>query len=518
MPKLVQQLNLVGNPFQYYTAETEPNISKYAIKPPYMESITHRALNSTSFVLFGDRGAGKSATRITVFEELWKRKGEEAETKLKVPLAVNFTDYHTVIAAVEGKKNVEQAFIEQVAFLTVEQILAWLASLSIEDRNDYIDGMTQDEMALSIDMLRLFYFNRPEIERRLNSEQALKVLNQAWKTRSALWASQKWNELVSLAAKTGEAIVNFRTGKDTGIAKPIEDVLKSKEIGPATISRVTLQKIVEFARIFSFSGVVMLIDKVDETAFTQNSAEKTSALIYPILSHVQLLEVDGFSWMFFLWSKVKHYLEAGDKQVRLDKIAHTTISWDIAYFEQMLNERIKYFSNDAHLFHDLFTADDFHKSRNEIIETAMRSPRELIRLLDTIVTEHDILYAEEDCETLLDDKSIEVGLDRYVKDTVNTIFDEKMLTQVYRLKGVKFTNKDVQGIFRIKSNSARNKIRTWEEVGIAKQTGTTAAEGDLGGKPSYEFTVVDSRVARVVARNLVEVDEEDDMAQEDGDA
>ena len=517
MPKLVQQLSLIGNPFQYYTAETEPNISEYAIKPPYMESITHRALNSTSFVLFGDRGAGKSATRITVFEELWKKKSLESETGEKVPLAVNFTDYHTVVTAVETRKNVEQAFIEQVAFLTIEQVLVWLSSLGDDERKVYIEAMTEHETALAVDMLKQFYFSRPSVERRLNSEEALKILNQAWKTRSALWASKKWNELVSLVAKTGEIIVNFQTGKETGLAKPIEEVLKSKEIGPATISRVTLQKIVEFARIFSFSGIVMLIDKVDETAFTQNSAEKTSSLIYPILSHVQLLEIEGFSWMFFLWSKVKTYLEAGDKQVRLDKIAHTTISWDVAYFEQMLNERIRYFSKGTLTFADLFEVEDFELSRREIIETSMRSPRELVRLLDTIVTEHDIIYADQSVNTKIDDRSIEVGLDRYVKDTVNTIYDEKMLSQVYRLKDIKFTNKDVQGIFRIKSNSARNKIRTWEEVGMVKQTGTTAAEGDLGGKPSYEYTVVDTRVARVVARNLVEVDEEDLLDEsEDG--
>jgi hypothetical protein len=70
MPNLVQALLLKENPFEHYVAETEPNIAEYAVKPPYFEAIDARAKNNSSYVLFGDRGAGKSATRLTVFNEL----------------------------------------------------------------------------------------------------------------------------------------------------------------------------------------------------------------------------------------------------------------------------------------------------------------------------------------------------------------------------------------------------------------------------------------------------------------
>jgi len=60
MPRLVQSLGLTGNPFEHYVAETEPNIAEYAVKPPYFEAIDARAKHTTSFVLFGDRGAGPS--------------------------------------------------------------------------------------------------------------------------------------------------------------------------------------------------------------------------------------------------------------------------------------------------------------------------------------------------------------------------------------------------------------------------------------------------------------------------
>ena len=97
MPRLFQALELKGNPFEHYVAETEPNIAEYAVKPPYFETIEDRAKNASTYVLFGDRGAGKSATRLTVYKELWaaKAKGE------RVPLVVNMTDFSGVV---QGKK------------------------------------------------------------------------------------------------------------------------------------------------------------------------------------------------------------------------------------------------------------------------------------------------------------------------------------------------------------------------------------------------------------------------------
>jgi len=74
MPKLVDSLGLKGNPFEHYVVETEPDIAEYAVKPPYFETIEARANSRSSYVLFGDRGAGKSATRLTVFKQLWANK------------------------------------------------------------------------------------------------------------------------------------------------------------------------------------------------------------------------------------------------------------------------------------------------------------------------------------------------------------------------------------------------------------------------------------------------------------
>jgi hypothetical protein len=125
MTRLLPSLGIDSNPFEHYVAETEPNIAEYAVKPPYFEAIDARAKNTSSYILFGDRGAGKSATRLTVFKELWaaKAKGQ------KVPLAANFVDFSVAVSGKRLSSASESILIGEVAFVVIESLLVWLSSL-----------------------------------------------------------------------------------------------------------------------------------------------------------------------------------------------------------------------------------------------------------------------------------------------------------------------------------------------------------------------------------------------------
>ena len=81
--------------------------------------------------------------------------------------------------------------------------------------------------------------------------------------------------------------------------------------------------------------------------------------------------------------------------MRLDKIGHATVSWDNDFFTLMLDKRVRFFSEGKIEFAGLFPqALDVGKIRSELVRVAMRSPRELIRLMDVIVREHDIPRGE----------------------------------------------------------------------------------------------------------------------------
>ena len=84
---------------------------------------------------------------------------------------------------------------------------------------------------------------------------------------------------------------------------------------------------------------------------------------------------------------------------------------------------------------------------------------------------------------------------------------KKGFGQIYRLKDTKFINKDVRAPSGSTLQSARARIKNWEDAGIVKRTGTRNPEGDQGGQPAHEFSIVDARVERIIKRKLIQYDE-----------
>ncbi|WP_192923712.1 hypothetical protein RWA03_02470 [Sinorhizobium meliloti] len=493
---LVQRLNLKGNPFEHYTAETEPNITEYAVRPPYLQAISDRARSLSSFILFGNRGAGKSATRITVFGEVWK-SNSESDTDSR-PFVVNLTDFTALQPAFKANKLTDREIVAAVAFCVLEQILVWLASLEEDDREVYIEGLDKSERALAFALLKGFYLSVSEMDRSVSTTDALKLLNSAWYTKSGIWAGKRWDALSGIIAAAVNAFSKKQIDDAIDIAGPAEALLKSLTGDSANTSRAILIKLVDLVKAFGFSGVCALVDKVDETPATSNSAEATARLIHPLLTHIQLLEVNGFSWILFLWNNVQDHFNS-KVSVRLDKIAHANITWNSESLREMLESRVRFFSNNQHGFSGLL--DDtlcVGAVLDVLIELSVNSPRELIKLLDIIVREHDARGAS--APPMIDQVSLDLGQDKYAKETIGTWFKEKPLQQILRLGKTSFVNRDVQTIFRITDQGARVRINGWEDAGLVRQSGTAPSE--LGGKPVYRYVVADPRVERIIVRGL----------------
>ncbi|MGE0280830.1 MAG: hypothetical protein AB7P20_09490, partial [Rhizobiaceae bacterium] len=189
MPKLTEALGFNGNPFEHYVAELEPNIAEYAVKPPYFEVIDTRSKNTSSFLLFGDRGAGKSATRLTIFKEIWKAKAEGRQ----VPLAVNLIDFSDMTGGKSIKNLSEASLIQSVAFIVIESLLTWLSSLEEDDRQVYLEAQDAEEKAVCYELLRDFYLNRPGAKRERSAHDAMALFNQAFISKSQMWLTRKWD-------------------------------------------------------------------------------------------------------------------------------------------------------------------------------------------------------------------------------------------------------------------------------------------------------------------------------------
>jgi hypothetical protein len=491
---LISRLSLSANPFEHYAAETEPKISEYAVRPPYLQAISDRVQRLSSFVLFGDRGAGKSATRITVYSEVW---GDVAKNEGKrSPFIVNITDFSSVIQDFQKSTLTDVKLTKLVGFFVLEQLLGWLASLEDAERQVYIEGLDKDERSLVFALLQGLYLPVNEIDREHSTAETLKLLNSAWHTKSIIWMNRRWDSISKIVATVLAGLSKKHVSEDFDIEDSAQKLLLSMKSDSPGAARAILAKLVELVAAFGFSGVSVLIDKVDETTATSNSAEATARLIYPILDHIQLMEVEGFSWVFFLWSNVQGHFN-GKFKVRLDKISHANITWTREGLREMIDARVSFFSNKEREFSGLFAAKaEVEKIFENSVMLSMKSPRELIRLFDIIVREHDA----RDAPGLLDQQSVDIGSDKYVTETIGNWYPDKLLQQVLRLGAVSFVNKDVQSKFKISDQGARKKIQTWEDVGLVKQEGTLPS--DAGGKPVYRSVVSDPRVSRMIERRL----------------
>lgn len=501
MKTLVDKLGLSGNPFEHYTAETEPNITEYAVRPPYLQAISDRVQGLSSFILFGDRGAGKSATRITVFNDAWSQVSPDVtDQKGQRPFVVNLTDFASVLDLFKKDKLGEREVVGLVAFTVLEQVMAWLSSLESELRDELVARLDKDDRTLMLAMLQAFYLNRAELDREVSTGETLRLLNTAWVTKSSIWANKRWDALSKVFGTVVSALTKKHVADGVDIAEPAEALVRSLVSDSPNAPRAIMARLVQVVKSFGFSGIAVLIDKVDETPATSSSAEATSRLIYPLLAHVQLLEVEGFAWVPFLWSNVKAHFN-GKHAIRLDKIANATITWNAISLREMVEARIRFYSNDSLNFADLLSNElDADETFKLLTEISVSSPREMIRLLDTIVREHDALGRGE---VKISEDSLRVGLDKFALETVEAWFPANPLQQVFRMGKTSFVNRDVQACFKISDQGARVKIKGWEDAGLVRQSGTSPSE--MGGKPVYLYAIADARVKRIIEGTLLPV-------------
>ena len=128
--------------------------------------------------------------------------------------------------------------------------------------------MTAVGLFLCYSLLRDFYVDRSEAKRTKSAREAMLLLNQAFITRNRLWIERRWDAIAGIFGK----IVQYLAKKhlDTpGIASEAAALIGKEHDGFNSI--LLLHKLVDLAQVFDFSGVVVLIDKVDDPSNQQLS-------------------------------------------------------------------------------------------------------------------------------------------------------------------------------------------------------------------------------------------------------
>ena len=465
------------------------------MRPPYLDRTRQASLVGHGiFFLDGARGSGKSATRLTIAKSIWQ---EDAG----VPLVVALTNFNVFRPYVKSGLTLD-LFATQIAFLTFETILSWLSSLSEAAADSRIASIDPAGKKLVDRFASNFYLNRADNARSTTAQETYDLLNVSLPAKAALWAEKRWDQVSTviaiLAARLGKKYADFDIGDPSSYAS----LLKKQQSDGFSDPIYIFARAVEVARLFGFSGLLVQIDKIDETDWTTTSVPAAAGLIFPILTNIGLHEIDGLTWSLYVWDKVTKHLQTTYRdQLRFDKIQRGSISWEPAYLGSLIEKRLEHFSGGTVRKLEQICVEGTDTSRivADLIRLTGNSPRQVITALDAVVSEH--AQRNQSAHRKLDAEAFEKGMDAYA---VRSLTDSGLIDearQIAKIGNERFITKDVQSLLRQGAQSARARIDKWaEELQLVEFAGTRPTA--TSGRPVDEFSICDARAQRVLRRNL----------------
>ncbi len=475
---VIENLNLKKNPFEYYSAEQEEEIDLYAARPKYFNTVLDKCKKRESYILFGFRGGGKTATRITAFKEI-----EATSNNLIIAAVTDYSDLPT--KEIKNFKKID--IVKEIAFHITEAILVKLSTLPEDEREKRISNLTDDQLAAFKDITTNLYVNhKSPLKRGISANAIQSILTLTLKERLGAWLSKDNNALTN---SIGGIINRLTKGavKKSEFVEVWNEFIKQEE----DYSKQIFEKLTSTAKSLGFDGIVVLLDKIDEHENT-NTPEAASKIIESLLIQTDLMMIRDLGFVFFLWDRCKPILK--EAKARLDKIKHSDIEWTKEQLQEVTQKRLSFYSGGKITsIEELFDGESKPKA-TEVYELCNNSPRELMRVLDKIVTEN------QNAETpLIDTDQLETGIQAYISDFIDSQ-ETDVVSQIEKVGKLTFTSKDVQTAFKISNANANSKVKKWTTLGLTKSTGAHYS-GNVGA-PATTYELSDPRLIRHIKKVL----------------
>lgn len=340
MLTLQEWLHLVGlggrNPFAHKQAEEEREwLEAVFVEHPAYNAIAYEA-EPRSSILHAARGAGKTTT-CAMFEKLC---AEEAERRR--PLVVRFQEWLPLADLdnqplyAQVKRYLEVLFSHVVAALPSISNTAWIATPSDPFLREYLswfcshygDRLTDQELYQLTGASRLF-------PRPVESSEAVQRFSQASPMQHLRWL------LRALQA------ANVRT-------------------------------------------VYVMVDRVDELAITVARPERGADLLLPLLGNLELLELPGLAFKFFIPSSIVEVLRTRG-ELREDRIGCYALEWSeekgINLLQKLVQNRLSYFSEGRVSSLAALSEPDLRDIEEVLSRAAAGSPRRLLILAERVLQE-----------------------------------------------------------------------------------------------------------------------------------
>lgn len=456
-------LGFDSNPFQFTNADDEDRLEKYFIPPPYFDSIWGNPEKPKSVVVFAPRGGGKTSQRKMIEFESQKNGNV---------LCVNYSRF-------ELTKRVQDITLSDHLQKIIQIIVVGVLTRLNEDPKiiEYLDKNDKKYLNALVD-----------IHLGKISEQDFKVAIDSLSNFSEK-AIKFWNEHLG-AINFGINLILSKLNLGVVDAKKIDDIYKLDDS-----FKFQLEKIQKIIFKMKFTAIYILIDKVDEADITGNDASLSSKLIEPLLKDLDLLELPGYGFKFFLWEKLEKYF---DEYGRKDRINYYPLVWKNSELKKMLSKRLEAYSNNKINYFSKIVDDDYRiMDINEIIILfAQKSPRDAIRVIQNIISEQREInpYAKK-----ISYQAIMKGLDVFSLNKAGEILDTNGIRELRKIGQIEFTISFLAGkIFKSRKNTIRSKIKKWSDLGIIEKIGTVKGKKRKVNK----YCISDIRIAKSILSEM----------------
>jgi len=461
--EFLARLGFQANPFQFTNADEEEHLQSYFVPPPYFDSVWGDPNRPVSQVIFAPRGGGKSA----------QRRMLEYRAHRENIFTITYDRFEHLVPASLNNLTLEYHLRNLIRL----GLLGFL--LEIHERTLSPSSFRRIERE-QIDVLCRTYIGRITKTEALEAIKSLRTLSAKARTFLRDWAGPAGSLASMILKAKGLGPLNLKTGP-TDEAPPVPDELPTK---------LHLEIVCDLLRSIGYRSVFILVDKVDEATITGNNAEHAFALIKPLLRDLELLQIPGIGFKFFLWDRLETYYR---EFARPDRVQQFSLSWERSQITEMLSRRLAAFSGGR--VKDLSNLTDAKLAKPLqylVVLFAFGSPRDMIRICQEILSEQ--LRLDPSSERFGVGAIIE-GILKFSKQRAQEVAGPDAIRELMKIGRVDFTaNFIANKIFKINVNSARTKISHWVEKGIVERVG----EQRTGSRPVHHYAISDIRVARAI--------------------
>lgn len=347
MERWLEIAGFSDNPFAFHEAGMESRLSDYFVPPACFTDIVGDPASPRPTVVFAGRGCGKTAQRVMA-----QHFCKENRFRRGRGIGVVYSDFDAIAAIARSQRRLE------VLSGHASEILA----LAV---HGLTDALLTDESALNR------YCNLPRWERFyihcfLNHFRRGLSLTQ----RSRLASAQ-----LDPSMRNGAAM-------DEVSSDLFRDFREKADTEPAALLPL-------FSKLLDglgFDALYVLVDGVDELATFSDHREMGIDIIEPVLAKLSFLETPGIAFKFFLpleWAEA--LLSRG--ALRPDRVQVRFMQWTSPELVEMLRRRLSAFRGGVEM-KDLCEPDLGERIESEMTRFCMGSPRNLIRLGNTLFSEH----------------------------------------------------------------------------------------------------------------------------------